>query len=262
MSRAEFPYLGERDRFQFPAPERASPEGIVAAGGNVSPGMLLSAYSQGIFPWFSEYDPILWWSPDPRFVLFPQKLHVSKTMRKFLRRSLLFFTVDEAFDEVIVACAKAPRRHQDGTWITNEMLAGYQEMHRLGYAHSVEVWEPSANGAETHSDRGRLVGGLYGVSLGRVFFGESMFSRASNASKAAFIVLVRRLIDENFQLIDSQVYTKHLESLGAEDISREHYLEVLQQGLSYPTFKGTWRGLLDPELPWEPRAVRIAAPRS
>jgi leucyl/phenylalanyl-tRNA--protein transferase len=245
---SDFPYLGEEDRFRFPDPEKATLEGIVAAGGNLSPGMLLSAYSQGIFPWFSEHDPILWWSPDPRFVLFPEKLHVSKTMRKFLRRTDLAFTADTAFSEVIRACARVPRDGQDGTWITTEMEAAYAEMHTLGYAHSVEVW----SGAD-------LVGGLYGVSLGNIFFGESMFSHVSNASKAAFIRFVRRLTDLGFDLIDSQVYTNHLERLGAEEIPRSRYLELLRRGLTRPTLKGSWRGLLDSDEQWAPIPVTIGA---
>lgn len=234
MSTNEFPYLGESDRFRFPPPEKATAEGIVAAGGNLSPGMLLSAYSQGIFPWFSEHDPILWWSPDPRFVLFPEKLHVSKSMRRFLKKTDLQFTVDTAFPEVLEACAAAPRDGQEGTWITADMQEAYTTLHEMGYAHSVEAWQPE----------GRLAGGLYGVSLGNIFFGESMFARVSNASKAAFIVFVRDLEKRGFRLIDSQIYTRHLESLGGEDISRDRYLELLREGLEYPTLKGSWQPLL------------------
>lgn len=242
----DFPYLGEFDRFRFPHPSKATVEGIVAAGGNLSPGMLLSAYSQGIFPWFSDNDPILWWSPDPRFVLFPDSLHESKTMRKFLRRGGLKFSVDADFHSVLRECARAPRPGQDGTWITDEMEEAYMELHSLGYAHSVEAW-----------DEGRLVGGLYGVSLGSIFFGESMFSHRSNASKAAFICFARRLRELDFDLIDSQVYTHHLETLGAHDISRDRYLEILGSALQRPTLKGSWRGLLDFEREWRPTPVHL-----
>ncbi|MFP4483638.1 MAG: leucyl/phenylalanyl-tRNA--protein transferase [Spirochaetota bacterium] len=244
----DFPYLGEKDRFRFPDPEKATIEGIVAAGGNLSPGMLLSAYSQGIFPWFSEHDPILWWSPDPRFVLFPEKLHVSKSMRRFLKNTDFIITADTAFVDVVRACATVPRDGQDGTWITPEMENAYAELHRLGYSHSVEVWRC-----------GELVGGLYGVSLGSIFFGESMFSHISNASKAAFIRLVRRLSEVDFDLIDSQVYTHHLEQLGAEEIPRSRYLDLLRRGLSRPTLKGSWRGLLDSDEEWTATPVAIRA---
>jgi leucyl/phenylalanyl-tRNA---protein transferase len=246
-SPARFPYLSEEIDFPFPAPATAEPSGVLCAGGNLSPGLLLSAYRQGIFPWFSEGEPILWWSPDPRFVLFPEELHVSATMGKFLRRELgprakgglpregppLEIVLDRDFEAVIRACSSTPRQGQDGTWITELMIEGYIELHRLGYAHSVEARRG-----------GELVGGLYGVSLGDVFFGESMFSREDDASKAAFIPLVWRLKEEGFTLVDSQVYTDHLAGLGAREIPRIEYLSLLSDRLAAPTRKGDWSKLL------------------
>jgi leucyl/phenylalanyl-tRNA--protein transferase len=231
---APFPYLSEDMDFPFPAPETADPQGIVCAGGNLSPGLLLSAYRRGIFPWFSEGEPILWWSPDPRFVLFTDELHVSESMRKLLRRRKYELSLDRDFPAVIRACSSSPRPGQDGTWITEGMIEAYNELHRLGLAHS----------AEARLD-GELVGGLYGVALGGMFFGESMFSRADDASKAAFIPLVWRLRDEGFTLIDSQVYTDHLAGLGAREIPRSEYLRLLADRLSATTRKGDWAKLLE-----------------
>ncbi len=247
----DFPRLGPEEYFPFPDPREASPSGVVCSGGNLSPGVLLSAYAQGIFPWFSAYEPILWWSPDPRFVLFPDELHVSHTMRKLMRRfaegnppelaraaaqalgapagAPLELALDRDFPAVIRACASIRRPGQRGTWITEDMIEAYIELHRLGYAHSVE-----ARIGEV------LVGGLYGVSLGSVFFGESMFSRVPDSSKAAFIPLVLRLKEEGFTLIDSQVYTDHLAGLGAVEIPRDEYLSILQASLAAPTRKGDW----------------------
>lgn len=213
-----FPWLEVDERFTFPDPETADSEGVVACGGNLSPGMLLSAYSQGIFPWFSEGGPILWWSPDPRFVVFPCEVHVSGTMKKILRQGRFGFSFDSAFREVITSCAAAPRPGQNGTWITHGMVEAYCRLYELGYAHSVEVWE-----------RGRLAGGLYGVALGKIFFGESMFSRAGSASKAGFIFLSEVLGEKGFRLIDSQVRTDHVAALGGREIPRREYLEILRQ---------------------------------
>jgi leucyl/phenylalanyl-tRNA--protein transferase len=230
--------------FPFPAPSSADSRGIVCAGGNLSPGLLLSAYRQGIFPWFSETEPILWWSPDPRFVLFTEELHVSGTMRKLLRHRLgpdrieggramkYELALDRDFPAVIRACASAPRPGQEGTWITEGMIAAYIELHRLGYAHSAEA-----------RLGGELVGGLYGVALGSLFFGESMFSRADGASKTAFIPLVWRLREEGFTLVDSQVYTDHLAGLGAREIPRIEYLSLLADRLSAESRKGDWSTL-------------------
>lgn len=210
--------------------------GIVGINGNLSPGVLLSAYRQGVFPWYDDESPILWWSPDPRFILEPESLHVSSSMGKILRKRDFSVSVDRAFSEVIHACASVPRRGQGGTWILPEMEEAYKRLHELGYAHSVEVWY----GKE-------LAGGLYGVSLGRLFFGESMFSRKSNASKIAFILLVRGLQEKSFLLIDCQVYTEHLEQLGACEIEREDFFRRLEEGLAFPTLRGDWGEWLDLE---------------
>jgi leucyl/phenylalanyl-tRNA---protein transferase len=224
-----FPRLGPEEFFPFPPPQTADEWGVVCSGGNLSPGLLLSAYRQGLFPWFSENEPLLWWSPDPRFVLYPESLHVSQTMRKIIKRGAFELSLDRDFEATIAACSATPRKGQDGTWISPDMIEAYCELHRLGYAHS----------AEARLD-GRLVGGLYGVSLGSIFFGESMFSLVSDASKAVFIPLVQRLKAEGFTLIDSQVYTDHLAGLGAVNIPRNDYLAALKGALSAPTMRGNW----------------------
>lgn len=201
----------------FPPTARAltEPNGLLAVGGDLSVPQLLAAYQRGIFPWFDESQPVLWWSPSPRLILKPDNLHISKSMRKLLRRAPYRVTTDTAFAQVIAACAE-PRPDQHGTWITDQIQAAYTALHRLGYAHSVEVW---------HNDT--LAGGLYGVALGRVFFGESMFSRADNASKYGFITLVTALKALAFEVVDCQVRTPHLVSLGAEEIDREQFEQLL-----------------------------------
>lgn len=206
-----------RTSLDFPPLERAlrEPDGLLAAGGDLSPERLLAAYRHGCFPWFSAGQPILWWSPDPRMVLFPEELHVSRSLRKTLRRSDFTITFDQDFAAVIGACA-APRSYADGTWITPAMQAAYLELHRRGLAHSVEVWQ-----------HGQLVGGLYGLALGRLFFGESMFSRVSDASKVAFVSLVEQLRACGFVLIDCQMHTQHLASLGARPIPRHEFAAYL-----------------------------------
>jgi leucyl/phenylalanyl-tRNA---protein transferase len=234
---AAFPYLTEDMDFAFPDPSQADKYGVLCTGGNLSPGLLLSAYRRGIFPWFSEDEPILWWSPDPRFDLFPEELHVSKTMQKLLRKRRMELSLDRDFPAVIRACSESPRPGQSGTWITEGMIEAYIELHRLGWAHSIEA-----------RLEGELVGGLYGVALGSVFFGESMFSRVDDASKLAFIPLVWRLRDEGFTLVDSQVYTDHLAGLGAREIPRSEYLGFLAEGLAAPTRKGDWSKLF-PSFP-------------
>ena len=241
---AVFPYLDETMDYPFPEPSTADEQGLLCIGGNLSPGLLLSAYRRGIFPWYSEGEPILWWSPDPRFGLVPSELHLSRTMGKILRRierdradDAYELSLDRDFGAVIEACSRSPRRGQSGTWITPEMIAAYRELHRLGYAHSAEARRG-----------GSLVGGLYGVSLGSVFFGESMFSLEPDASKAVFIPLVWRLEEEGFTLIDSQVYTDHLAGLGARQIARWEYLERLASCLDAATRKGDW-GALFPDFP-------------
>lgn len=225
----DFPWLDETERIEFPPVSQATREGIVAMGGNLSPGVLLSAYSQGIFPWFSENEPILWWSPDPRFVLFPANIHISKSMRKLLSQERYTTTFDADFERAITECSTMERPGQNGTWITDGMISSYIELHELGYAHSIEVWE-----GET------LAGGLYGVSLGSCFFGESMFSRLPNSSKAALAVLCTALVQAEFDVVDCQVYTPHLETMGAELIPREQFLALLQIGIQSPTLRGDW----------------------
>jgi leucyl/phenylalanyl-tRNA--protein transferase len=232
-----FPALGEEIDFPFPDAATADKRGIVCVGGNLSPGLLLSAYRRGIFPWFSEGEPIIWWSPDPRFVLPAASLHVSQTMKKILRKRRFELALDRDFPAVIDACSSIFRPGQDGTWITAGMIDAYIELHHLGYAHSVEARRD-----------GRLVGGLYGVSLGSIFFGESMFSVEPDASKAAFIPLVWRLREEGFTLVDSQVYTDHLAGLGAQNVPRDQYLRLLADGLAAPTRKGDWASLF-PDFP-------------
>jgi len=217
------------DAVSFPPVELAEPEGLLAVGGDLSPERLLAAYSAAIFPWYSEGEPLLWWSPDPRFVLFPAELRVSRSMRQFLKKGTVQITFDKAFPKVISACGSRPRPGQDGTWITPEMRDSYNNLHKLGFAHSVEVWAG-----------GTLVGGLYGVSLGRMFFGESMFSAIPNASKAALITLVSFLREREFDLIDCQVETRHLGSLGARPIPREAFCRLLRKSLQYKTLQNNW----------------------
>ena len=202
------------NEIKFPSVRDTSPEGLLAIGGDLSVERLLLAYRSGIFPWFDDDDPILWWSPDPRFVLFPSRLKVSKSMRQVLRNTDFVVTVNKAFSEVISSCSKIKRHGQPSSWITQDMIKGYTELYEMGYAKSVEVWLEE-----------ELVGGLYGVDLGNgVFCGESMFSKVSNASKAGFITFIQ---NTNYKLIDCQVYTSHLESLGAEDMPREQFLRYL-----------------------------------
>ncbi len=220
------------NRFQFPPLDQVGPEGLVAAGGNLSPEMLLSAYAQGIFPWYSEGQPILWWSPDPRFVLFPGELHLPRSLNRVLKRETFEIRCDSAFERVIEACRTVPRTWQDGTWITPEMLEAYRRLHEMGYAHSVEAYR-----------EGELVGGLYGVSLGAAFFGESMFADVTDASKVAFVTFVRRLQAAGFFLIDCQVYTEHLARFGAVNLPRTEFVRLLDRALEQPTWAGSWAGL-------------------
>ena len=200
----------------FPAVSTASPDGIVAFGGDLSVARLLLAYQSGIFPWFEDGDPITWWSPNPRMVLFLDELVVSKSMRNILNRKQFTVTFNQDFRAVIANCQKIPREGQNGTWITNDMIEAYCKLHELGIAKSIEVWLED-----------ELVGGLYGIDLGHVFCGESMFSRVSNASKVAFIALVQHLQKENYHLLDCQVYNPHLESLGCREIDREDFMAIL-----------------------------------
>lgn len=219
----------QRNTFDFPPLDKAlrEPNGLLAAGGDLSADRLIHAYRHGCFPWFSEGQPILWWSPDPRTVLLPNELHVSRSLNKLLRQQRYQVTFDRDFAAVISACA-APRAHADGTWITESMQSAYLQLHRRGYAHSVEVW-----------DQGSLVGGLYGLAMGQLFFGESMFSRADNASKFGFVTLVRHLQAAGYALIDCQMPTDHLHSLGARAIPRLEFAEYLKRHLDQPDH-ATW----------------------
>jgi leucyl/phenylalanyl-tRNA--protein transferase len=201
----------------FPPVEEAMEDGLLAAGGDLSTDRLLLAYHNGIFPWYSEDIIPLWWCPDPRFVLFPEELKVSKSMKALLKKDAFTFTTNKVFDQVIFNCQQKEREGQDGTWITEEVLEAYTKLHRLGHAHSAEAWQD-----------GKLVGGLYGIRLGKAFFGESMFSLTSNASKYAFIKYVQQLQQDGVQLIDCQVYTEHLESLGARMIPRTDFIQKIK----------------------------------
>ncbi len=215
--------------FCFPDPSLANEDGLLAIGGNLHISTLLEAYSAGIFPWYDSSSPILWWSPDPRMVLFPKELRISKSLHKIIKSNKFECRFDTQFTEVIKKCSEVPRKGQDGTWITNEMMNAYIQLHEAGYAHSVEAYSKNI-----------LVGGLYGVSLGGSFFGESMFHSITDASKVAFYNLVNHLTDWNFDIIDVQVYTRHLESLGARPIPRSKFLELIELSLKVPTRKGKW----------------------
>jgi leucyl/phenylalanyl-tRNA--protein transferase len=215
---------------RFPPVDFSSPEGLLAMGGDLRAERLLEAYRHGIFPWYSEGQPILWWSPDPRAVLVPEKLRVTRSLRKTLRRGDFQVSLDTCFAEVVRRCAgPRPQYPHGGTWITPEMLRAYAQLHELGYAHSVE----------SRRD-GELVGGLYGVALGGVFFGESMFSHATDASKVALVHLVRQLQVWGFRLIDCQLPSAHLSSLGAEEIRRRKFLDHLASALRLPERRGRW----------------------
>lgn len=201
----------------FPDVEKADDDGLLAVGGDLSPERLLLAYKNGIFPWFNEDSMILWWSPDPRMVLFPNNIKISKSMAQIIKSNEFRITYNTQFEEVVNACSAIKRKGQKGTWITPEMKSAYLKLHQMGIAKSIEVWESDL-----------LVGGLYGIDLGNVFCGESMFSKKSNASKFAFISLAKELQQKDYKLIDCQVYTAHLESLGAEEIPRKQFIEILK----------------------------------
>ncbi|AQQ67690.1 leucyl/phenylalanyl-tRNA--protein transferase [Microbulbifer agarilyticus] len=230
--------LLDPDRVEFPDTSHAltDPNGLLAVGGDLTSDWLLAAYRKGIFPWFSDDQPILWWSPSPRCVVAPQSLSFSRSLRKLIRKQRFTVTFDRAFEEVMRGCA-APRADDEGTWITDDMHDAYVEMHGQGHAHSVEVWLDN-----------ELVGGLYGLSIGRVFFGESMFHRATDASKVAFAHLVRQLARWGCELIDCQVTNPHLNSLGAQEVSREVFEERLADGVSQPPFPAPWPGAPDADL--------------
>lgn len=222
------------EQIAFPPPDLARSDGILAVGGDLSVDRLLLAYRMGIFPWYGEGDPIIWWSPDPRLVLYPSALRVSRRLARTVRRNRFEITFDRAFDAVIDACARVPRKRDDGTWIVPDMIRAYNRLHRAGYAHSVEAWRD-----------GELVGGLYGVSLGGSFFGESMFTHARDASKVAFVRLVSRLDDWGFDLVDCQVRTDHLIRFGAEEIPRKRFLAELRLSVDRPTRAGSWTDTSD-----------------
>lgn len=217
------------DKLAFPLPHFAPKEGLLAVGGDLSQKRLLLAYRMGIFPWFSKDEPILWWSPDPRLVLYPGEIRVSKTLRKIIKKGMFRVTMDQAFVQVINQCAQVRRKKNEGTWIVKDMVAAYCDLHDSGFAHSVEAWRND-----------ELAGGLYGVSLGRCFFGESMFTRVSNASNVAFVTLVEYLDALSFDLIDCQVNTEHMVRFGAREIPRALFLKQLAKSLEMPTLKGKW----------------------
>jgi leucyl/phenylalanyl-tRNA---protein transferase len=213
----------------FPDPSLSEPDGLLAVGGDLSEERLVRAYAEGIFPWYGPGSPILWWSPDPRMVLLPGELHLPRSLRRTLRSGRYQVRLDTAFDEVIRRCAERDRPGQDGTWITPAMVRAYERLHRRGLAHSAEAWEG-----------GELAGGLYGVSLGGTFFGESMYADRPDASKAAFATLVGWLAARGFDLVDCQVETEHLRRFGAREIPREEFLERLRASLRRPTLPGPW----------------------
>lgn len=223
------------DDLIFPSPQLAPQDGLLAIGGDLSQERLLLAYRMGIFPWYSENEPIMWWSPDPRLVLYPSEFKVSKSLQKIIKKRHFQVSVDQAFESVIKACAQSRTRMQEGTWIVDDMIAAYCKLHESGLAHSVEAWQD-----------GKLVGGLYGVSLGSCFFGESMFTRISNASKVAFVTLVEHLKALDFNLIDCQVSTAHLLSFGAREVPRTRFLSELENSLESPTIKNKWSFATNP----------------
>lgn len=219
------------EKLQFPSVDGAE-DGIVAIGGDLSVERLLLAYQQGIFPWFNEDEPIIWHSPDPRFVLFLEYLHISKQMSRVLKSDEFKYTLDTDFEFVIHSCSNTKRKGENGTWITNEMIAAYCQLHDLGYAHSLEVWKND-----------KIVGGIYGVSLGKSFFGESMFHTETNASKFAFIKLVETLKAKQFHFLDAQVYTEHVATLGAKDIDRNEFIQILKTSLQHESWIGKWQAI-------------------
>ncbi|NLK62347.1 MAG: leucyl/phenylalanyl-tRNA--protein transferase [Fusobacteria bacterium] len=224
-------YLLDDNINTFPNPELANTNGLLALGGDLKSARILNAYANGIFPWYTENDPILWWSPNPRGVLFIDNYKVSRSMKKFLRKNIYTVTFDSDFSKIISLCREI--RVKNGTWIDEKIINSYTELYRMGYAHSVE----------TRDLDGNIVGGLYGLSLGRVFFGESMFSLKENSSKVALYYLINKLKKNNFKIIDCQFYTEHLGTLGAVDIPRSEYLQILKDELRFETLLGNWEFL-------------------
>lgn len=218
------------EEYVFPNPDETDDEGLIAYGGDLSTERLIAAYRSGIFPWFDECSPdIMWWSPNPRMVMKPDGFKLSKSLRQKIRRGTFEVRFDTDFEGVMTACSQAPREGQDGTWITEEMIEAYTVLHHLGYAHSVECWQDD-----------QLVGGLYGISLGKAFFGESMFHHVSDASKVAYYHLCQKSQELGITLIDCQMHTDHLESLGAFEIPRKSYLEFIKTNNTFPTISGAW----------------------
>lgn len=224
----------DANNISFPSPTIANRDGLLAVGGDLHVDRLLAAYMTGIFPWYSKGDPILWWSPDPRLILIPENLHVSRRLRRTLNQGVFEFTMDTVFEDVITSCAQVRNDSREGTWIVEEMIDAYIQLHGAGYAHSVEAWQD-----------GRLAGGLYGVAIGTCFFGESMFTTVSNASKAAFVRLAEFLSRNGFVMIDCQVTTSHLMRFGAREMPRSLFLNALETCVAEPTLKGKWRFDMD-----------------
>lgn len=223
--------LANAPDYRFPDVEVADTDGLLAIGGDLNPERIITAYRKGIFPWYSEGQPVLWWSPDPRAILYPEDLRISRSLKKTLRKNIYTVSLDEEFESVIRLCAEDRNSDQSpGTWITGEMMQAYIALHEMGYAHSVEVRDKDRN----------LVGGLYGIALGRAFFGESMFSRKSDASKAGFAGLVRQLSDWGYHFIDCQVESDHLASLGAKPVPRKRFIAQLDQALTSDDRPGKW----------------------
>ena len=220
------------DQHIFPPPQLAEKEGLLAVGGDLSQDRLLLAYSMGVFPWYSDEEPLLWWSPDPRLVLYPKEIKISKTLKKIIKKDEFGITMDQAFAGVIRECAQIRSENSEGTWINEDMMQAYCGLHQSGYAHSVEAWY-----------KGELAGGLYGVSLGKSFFGESMFTRISNASNVALVKLAEYLTELSFDMVDCQVRTEHMIRFGAREISRDHFLQQLKESLGKETIKGKWQFL-------------------
>lgn len=222
-------YQLNKESLAFPPASHANPDGLLAVGGLLRVDWLLKAYSVGLFPWFNPGEDILWWSPDPRYVILPQDVNIQKSMYPYLNNPQLVFKLDTAFEEVIDNCAKVSRKGEPGTWISDEMKLAYTKLHKIGMAHSAEIWRD-----------GKLVGGLYGVSMGSVFFGESMFTTEQNMSKLALIRLCQWLEEREFLMIDTQVYSKHIINMGAVPVARSQFLEALDIGLESNTLRGPW----------------------
>ena len=231
VAKQTMPVFRLTDKLVFPPVHLSTPEGLLAVGGDLSVQRLLLAYRSGIFPWYSKAEPLLWWSPDPRSVLFPHELRISRSLQKILRQDRYAVRMDTDFQTVITSCANIERKNQDDTWITDEMIDAYLNLHRHGYAHSFETWY-----------QGKIVGGLYGVSIGRCFFGESMFSTHRDASKVALVYLARFAAGMDFGFIDCQVPSNHLCRLGARNIPRRKFMRLLEEHINLPTTIGLWDG--------------------